>query len=121
LPPPGEPEVAELSADRQTVHLARGHALRGAIVLLFNEQFPNDILGVVADSQGLYEVKKVPVDLSSSQTNMIQIWQTYGSDTSDRIRMAIPKGVAFGATPVDDGSTGSEGGAVEAGIGDAAE
>ena len=123
LPPPGEPEVAELSADRQTVRLARGHALRGAVVMLANLQVPDDMRWTFADSNGLYGVEKFPVDLSSSATNTILVWQTYGSDSSGTTKFNVPKRVAFGAPPVDDAgaATTLEGGPGDAGVGDAAE
>jgi hypothetical protein len=77
-----------------------------------------------ADANGHYVLAFVPIDLSVHTANRIRIWQTYGSDTSYPTYVYAPKGVAFGAAPVDDGGEPigpSEAGPADAGAGDAAE
>ena len=123
LPPPGEPSVAELSADRKTVRLV-GQAIAGASVYAVDLDTP-DVPGqlVFADPHGTYVFKNLPIDLSVSSTNVIDIWQSYGSEISGAVRLRVPKDVAFGAAPVDDAdgaTTTSEAGLVDAGASDAA-
>jgi hypothetical protein len=120
LPPPGGPTVAELSADRRTVRIVGGGALRGATVMLLNEDTQDGVF-TTAGSDGLYTVEKFPVDLSQSATNAVEIWQTYGSDSSEPFVVHVPKGVAFGAPPVDDASAPTEAGPIDAGASDAGE
>jgi hypothetical protein len=124
LPPPGAPEIAELNADGQTVRIV-GHAVGGADVTATNVDTPGAPgLLVFADSRGVYVFEKLPVDLSVTKTNRIDIWQAYGPDRSDGIRVRVPYGVAFGAAPSDDAgasTTTPEAGPLDAGSSDAAE
>jgi hypothetical protein len=115
--------VAELNADGKSVRIAGHGALRGAQVMFRNQQILDVNVWVVADSVGDYRVPALPVDLSSSSTNALEIWQTYGSDISPIVVVHVPYGVAFGAKPNDAGVTmpRSEAGPSDAGVGDGAE
>jgi hypothetical protein len=122
LPPPGEPTVAELNADGKSVRILGHGAIRGAQIIFLNEQLPDVNIWVFADSLGDYRVPALPVDLSTSSTNAVEIWQTYASDSSPIMVVHVPYGVAFGAKPLDDaGANASEAGPSDAGASDGAE
>jgi hypothetical protein len=111
LPPPSDPEVAVLSADGKTVRIEGGGALRGALVMGFNEE-PTVEGGAVAtaDSSGWWVLLDVPVDLSVHPTNRIRISQRYGSDDSDAIYTYVPFHVRFGAPSDEDAGAPEAGG-----------
>jgi hypothetical protein len=116
LPPPGEPEVAELNADGQTVRIVGHGAIQGATVNLYNDDTQDGLWTLAAGAEGTYTFLRVPVDLSHKATNDIEIWQTYGADSSQPFVVHVPKGVPFGAVPPDDASASAQG---DAGASDA--
>lgn len=124
LPPPGEPTVAELSADGKSVRILGRGALPGAEVMFLNEQLPDVNIWVMANTVGDYKVPALPVDLSTSSTNAVEIWQIYGSDSSPIMVVHVPYGVAFGANPLEDAgvtTTTPDAGQSDAGTSDGAE
>lgn len=89
LPPPGNPDIAQLTAPGE-VTVVGAQAIPGANVMIFNLDTGSGII-MTADDRGVYR-GVIAVDLSVHARNTAEMWQRSGIDDSSAVSFLIPYG-----------------------------
>jgi len=100
LPPPGRPDIAQLTSAGQ-VTVAGGSALPQALVMMFNLETNSGVI-MSASDRGVY-TGVISVDLATHAHNTVWLWQRYGSDDSSVDEFQIPYGLEHGQLDSDGG------------------
>jgi hypothetical protein len=99
--PPPDPSMTAIASDGLSVRLQGGGVPARSYVHFLNEELQSDGVFTLADGGGHY-ARTVPLDLPRYGTNTIEIWWTYGNESSEINFYRIPQ---FGSwSPTDAGA-----------------